>query len=231
MFGKVTYFNFIPSEESLPVTIRLPKHNDRGYTLLEILVVVAIVGVVMGIATPSLLSLNKPLRDGTVQFKNQLNLIRSRAIASSQAYRIRPKYPTKAQFTGQIPNSFIVEYAANCRIEAYGPTASAILPDGWARASQLDFDLPSAVGIDGTATVAIQDIPQTPTPDPNLNWSICYDNRGITRQPVTFTLKDFQGNNRAKTATISVQQIGLATITTKDSAGTTTSTPSGEPIF
>jgi prepilin-type N-terminal cleavage/methylation domain-containing protein len=212
------------------MTSRLPKHNDRGYTLLEMLIVVAIVGVVMGIAAPSLLSLNKPLRDGSIQFKNQLNLIRSRAIASSQAYRIRPKYPTKAQYPGQIPNSFIVEYAANCRISTYGPAASAILPDGWTIASQLDIDLPSAVGIDGTATDT-QDTPSSPTPDANLKWSICYDNRGVAGKPVTLTLKDFQGNNRAKTVTISVQPIGAATIETKDSASVTIATPSGEPIF
>ncbi len=212
------------------MTIRSPKHHDRGFTLVEMLVVIAIVGILMGLAVPSLLALNKPLREGTLQFKAQLNLIRSKAIASGQAYRLRPKYPTSAEYSGQGPNSFIVEYAANCRISTYGPSASTVLPDGWQRASQLDLDLPSTVGVSGTATVT-NDIPSTPTPNANLNWSICYDNRGIASQPVNFTLKDFQGNNRAKMATISVQAIGAVAITAKDSAGTATHSVNENPVF
>jgi prepilin-type N-terminal cleavage/methylation domain-containing protein len=213
------------------MTIRLPKHNDRGFTLVEMLIVVAIVGIVMGIAAPSLLTLNKPLREGTSQFKTQLNLIRSKAIASSQAYRLRPKYPTSAQYDGQKPNSFIVEYAANCRIDTYGPSLTpAVLPDGWQRASQLDLDLPSTVGVSGTATATIKDTPQTPAPDANLNWSICYDNRGIASQLVNFILKDFQGNNRAQTATITVQALGAVTIATQDKDGTNIS-ENGNPVF
>jgi prepilin-type N-terminal cleavage/methylation domain-containing protein len=208
------------------MTSRLPKHNDGGFTLVEMLVVIAIVGILMAIATPSLLSLNKPLREGTSQFKTQLNLIRSRAIASSQAYRLRPKYPTRAEYPGQIPNSFIVEYAANCRVDTYGPALN-----GWLRASQLDIDLPQVIGVDGTATVATQDTPQTPTPDANLNWSICYDNRGIARQAVTFTLKDFQGNNRAQSATMQVQRFGTLAITTNDRAGAAIPDVNGNPVF
>jgi prepilin-type N-terminal cleavage/methylation domain-containing protein len=214
------------------MTIRSPKHHDRGFTLVEMLVVIAIVGILVGIATPSLLTLNKPLRESTSQFKTQLNLIRSKAIASSQAYRLRPKYSTSTQYDGQKPNSFIVEYAANCRITTYGPSATpAVLPDGWQRASQLDLDLPQTLGVSGTATATNDTLPtSTPTPDANLNWSICYDNRGIASQPVNFTLKDFQGNNRAQTATISVQALGAVTITTQNKDGTNIS-ENGNPVF
>jgi prepilin-type N-terminal cleavage/methylation domain-containing protein len=156
------------------VAIRPPKYNSQGYTLLEMLAVISIVGIVIGFAAPSLLALNKPLRDGTSQFKSTLGLIRSKAISSNQAYRIRPKFPTKAQYIGekypQNPHNFIVEYAANCQVNTYGygvgktgttdpnrppnTTYPNGLPDGWQQANQFDLDLPEAVGIDGNVTVA-----------------------------------------------------------------------------
>ncbi len=150
------------------MAIRPPKYNSQGYTLLEMLAVILLAGIVMGFAAPSLLSLNKPLRDGTIQFKSHLNLIRSKAIATGLAYRIRPKYPTLAQYTGekyqQTPHNFIVEYAPYCQInkDGYGLASSAALAtsqrpynityptgkaDGWMAASELDLDLPETIGV------------------------------------------------------------------------------------
>ena len=234
------------------MAIRPPKYNSQGYTLLEMLAVISIVGIVMGFAAPSLLALNKPLRDGTSQFKGTLSLIRSKAISSNQAYRIRPKFPTKAQYIGekypQTPRNFIVEYAANCQVNKYGSaTAGSGLPDGWQQASQFDLDLPEAVGIDGNVTVAgsaTSDGSDSFTPangasainvayEANLRWSICYDNRGIAYQPVTLNLKDFQGNNKAITSQIEILGIGQLRVTTRDRAGNTISPDpsSGNPIF
>jgi prepilin-type N-terminal cleavage/methylation domain-containing protein len=159
------------------VAIRPPNHNSQGYTLVEMLVVLMVTGFVMSIAVPSLLALSKPLRDGTLQFKSQLSLIRAKAIATNQAYRIRPKYPTAALVLAahrdpvtlqpsraypQSANNFIVEYAANCQVSTYGaglpvnpanPTYPNGTPNGWQAASQLDLDLPGSIGV-VTAQVA-----------------------------------------------------------------------------
>ncbi len=193
------------------MAIRPPKYNSQGFTLVEMLVVLIVAGIIMGIATPSLLSLNKPLRDGSLQMRSHLSLIRSKAISSHKAYRIRPKYPTTAEYKGEkyqgTPHNFIVEYASNCQVTAVGGT------NGWAAASQLDLDLPDAIGI----------LPSTSTlptdPDPNLNWNVCFDNRGLAYQSVSFTLKDFQGNNRATSALIEVNAIGQIEVTTKNKDG------------
>jgi prepilin-type N-terminal cleavage/methylation domain-containing protein len=164
------------------VAIRPPKYNSQGYTLLEMLAVILLAGIVMGFAAPSLLSLNKPLRDGTIQFKSHLGLIRSKAISTNQAYRIRPKYPTVAQYTGdryqQTPHNFIVEYAANCQVstEGYGLRSSTApvdpdraynatypngIPDGWMAASQFDLDLPETIGVASTPLPKMNNITTT----------------------------------------------------------------------
>jgi prepilin-type N-terminal cleavage/methylation domain-containing protein len=184
------------------VAIRPPKYSSQGFTLIEMLVVLAIVGMVMGFAGPSLLSLNKPLRDGSLLFKNQLSLIRSKAISSNQAYRIIPKSQTLADYPDGIARNFVVEYAANCKKDE---TAG-----NWQRASQFDIDLPPNIGIPKTATT----LPITGAVTNSLDWitsgkSICFDNRGILEDTTTkIVIKDFQGLNKAKLAEIELTKVG-----------------------
>jgi prepilin-type N-terminal cleavage/methylation domain-containing protein len=251
------------------VAIRPPKYTSQGFTLIEMIVVIGIVGIVMGLATPSLLSLNKPLRDGSLQMKSHLSLIRSKAISSSQAYRIRPKYPTAAEYKGEKyqakPHNFIVEYAANCQVSTHGYGLSRInpstdpnrpynatypngQPDGWMAASQFDLDLPDSIGIATTPaptiatptfssgnqsfTLANQSGTTAATPiESHLNWSVCFDNRGLAFQAVSFTLKDFQSNNLATSALITVNQIGQIEVTTNDKDGNPITANQGNPVF
>jgi prepilin-type N-terminal cleavage/methylation domain-containing protein len=210
------------------VTSRSPKYNSQGFTLVEMLAVLFIASVIMGLAMPSLLALNKPLRNGTLQLKSQLSLIRSKAIASNQAYRIRPKFLTAAEYRGEkyqnTPHNFIVEYAANCQVATLGGT------NGWQAASQLDLDLPDAVGV---ATTPLPVVGGSPVTAPNfLNWNICFDNRGIAFQTVSLTLKDFQANNRATSALISISGVGSVDVTTQDRNGVAIPLDSeGNPVF
>jgi prepilin-type N-terminal cleavage/methylation domain-containing protein len=241
---------FIFIEESLTVAMKPPKYNSQGFTLIEMLATIVLAGIIMGFALPSFLSLNKPLRDGSLEFKAQLSLIRSKAIASNQAYRIRPKYLTAAEVIAAHPNraypraanNFIVEYAANCQVTKYG----AGTPNGWMAASQLDLDLPGAVGVVAaqvgvTATaagnwsypLASGGATASPPVDAPLNWSICFDNRGIVSNSVSsVTFQDFQGNNRATSASINVTGVGSVDITTKDRSNNLLTPTSGDnPVY
>jgi prepilin-type N-terminal cleavage/methylation domain-containing protein len=242
------------------VAIRPPKYNSQGFTLIEMIVTVSLAGIIMAFALPSLMTLDKPLRSGTFQFKNQLSLIRSKAISGSRAYRIRPKYPTSAQYRGEkyqgTAYQFVVEYAANCQVNTFGPglPASGLnpngTPNGWQAVSSLDLNLPESIGVatNPAPTIAIRPFGATQnfdladgsadtnggTIDTHLNWSICYDNRGIASQPVALTLEDSRADNRSTSARIRVGVIGGVDIDTFDKNGSPTNSPSvnnNEPVF
>jgi prepilin-type N-terminal cleavage/methylation domain-containing protein len=193
------------------VAIPPPKYNSQGYTLVEMLVVLTITGVFMGIALPSFLALNKPLRDGSSQFKSHLTLIRSKAISTSQAYRIRPKYTTAGAYNNGIAHNFVVEYAANCKVAN----------TGWKIASELDLDLPPLVGITNVASSTFA-APVTATITNSLAWNICFDSRGIVDTVTQVVLKDFQGNNKAQIAVVSITKVGNVDFYTYAKNATTT---------
>lgn len=195
---------------------QLPNHNERGFTLIEMIVVLSIVGILGGIAAPSLLSLNKPLREGSSQFQSQLSSIRTKAISSNKAYRIRPRFGSFAEYTNGIANRFVVEYAENCSVAENDP-AVPVTPPRWQSASQFDLDLSTQVGINNnTITIATPDEPSVVI-DPTLNWSICFDNRGIiSGTPKNVALRDFQSNNRAKVAAFITTRVGVTDIYTYD---------------
>ncbi len=194
----------------------LPNHNDRGFTLVEMIVVISIVGILAGIAAPSLLSLNKPLREATSQFQSQLSLIRTKAISSNRAYRIRPRFGSFPEYNNGIASRFVVEYAANCTVAENSPATPGVNPN-WQGASQFDLDLPTQIGINNnTITIATPDEAAVVI-DPGLDWNICFDNRGIVGgTPRNIAIRDFQDNNKAKIAAFITSTVGGTDVYTYD---------------
>ena len=194
------------------MAIRPPKYNSQGFTLIEMIATLAVAGIIMAIATPSFLSLNKPLRNGSLQFKSQLSLIRSKAISSSKAYRIRPKFTTLAEYSDRTARNFVVEYAGNCKVTTSGGT------NGWQMASQFDLDLPPNIGIpvgDSTLPVTNANALDWNTNSTTTGKGICFDNRGILETTTTkIVLKDFQGFNKARLAEIELTTVGGSDIKT-----------------
>jgi prepilin-type N-terminal cleavage/methylation domain-containing protein len=220
------------------VAIRPPKYNSQGFTLIEMIVTVMVAGIIMAFATPSLLSLNKPLRDGSLQFKSQLSLIRSKAISSSKAYRIQPKFTDVNNYPDKTARNFVVEYADNCKMPE-NDFAPATLR--WQRASQFDLDLPPNIGIPSAYT----GLPTVVTAPTNpLDWSgggtqngkgICFDNRGLVDDLTTkIILKDFQGFNKAKIVVFDITKVGNIDVNTYTESTPSTFTmtgSSGNPEF
>jgi type II secretory pathway pseudopilin PulG len=220
-------------KESWTVASRSPHYSSQGYTLIEMIAILALAGIIAGFAVPSLLSLNKPLRDGATQFKTQLSLMRSKAISSNQAYRLRPNPDPNPDGTRE----FIAEYAANCRVTAVGS------PNGWERASQFDLDLPKNINLTDIASTTIADPSITPTAVSNsLGNGICFNNRGLVDTTAgnntvrRLILKDFRGDNRGKIALIDVSVLGSTDIYTYDSNTSASPTrippdSNGNPVF
>ena len=169
-----------------------------------------VAGILMAIATPSFLSLNKPLRDGSLQFKSQLSLIRSKAISSGKSYRIRPKFTALTDYPDGVARNFVVEYAENCK------KSENLTEVNWQAASQLDLDLPPNIGIPSTATT----FPTIGAVTNSLDWKangsrICFDSRGILEDTdKIIALRDFQGFNKAKFVTFELTRVGSADVTT-----------------
>jgi Tfp pilus assembly protein PilE len=191
--------------------MKSPTYYESGFTLVETIGVILLAGILMTVAVPSFLSLNKPLRDGVSQFTSHINLVRSKAMASSKAYRIKPKYPSPSQYPKSIPNQFIVQYATNCQVvEGTG---------GWTTAAQFDLDLPENMGVTNDAAISLP-LPTSGSeiiqPANNLDWEICFDSRGTIAQPSVrdIIFRDYQGNNPAKLAKIQLNLVGVNDIFT-----------------
>jgi prepilin-type N-terminal cleavage/methylation domain-containing protein len=213
--------NFLSSfEESLTVAIRPPKHSSQGFTLVEMLVSLIITGIIGGLAVPSLLSLNKPFKNGVLQFKAHLSLIRSKAISSNKAYRIRPKFTAVSGYPDGIVRNFVVEYADNCN-----KSENNVVPVAtrWQMASQLDLDLPQNIGLPTAPPPSSPTMQVVVLPNGNvtstLNWTgtgmICFDNRGIREDTTTkIILRDSQRSHRAKVAELEITKVGSVDIST-----------------
>jgi prepilin-type N-terminal cleavage/methylation domain-containing protein len=195
------------------VAIRPPKYNSQGFTLIEMVVTLMVAGIIFGFAVPSFLSWNKPLRDGSLQFKSHLSLIRSKAISSSKSYRIRPKFTVLNDYTDKTARNFVVEYADNCKMPENSATPVAAR---WQMASQFDLNLPPNIGIPTTATT----LPTIGTVTNSLDWTpngsrVCFDSRGILEDTNTrIVLRDFQGFNRAKLAALELTKVGGVDVNT-----------------
>jgi prepilin-type N-terminal cleavage/methylation domain-containing protein len=79
--------------------------NSAGFTLLELLSVVGLMGVLAVMTGPMLLWANKPLQNGTNQTAGIFKQVRMRAIVTTSVYRVRPycnDAPNNVRFGGRL---------------------------------------------------------------------------------------------------------------------------------
>lgn len=146
--------------------------RESGLTLLEILVVMAILAIVLGIAFVDLRPLNNPIQNGFTQTLGFFQQVRSKAMATTSAYRV----VVDANGTLQ------VGYARRCSDTVWTPDNQLAVANVQAGGARSALDLRE----------------QGLTFGP-VNWQVCFNSRGLANfsQPgQTIRLQDNRGNTR-----------------------------------
>ncbi len=156
---------------------QLPSRSATGFTLIESLVTILVLGILTAIAAPTLRFGVDPLRDTSDRLAGNLKMLRAKAISQTSAYRMRA-IPQGSSFT-------ITHERARLCSDAPGDwrTDAAFAPEDAA------FDDPvtlATVTLNGTSA--------------SINsWSVCYSSRGMANQNVVFTLQDSQSRQKRVT--------------------------------
>lgn len=150
--------------------------SSQGFTLIEIITILAIIGILSAIAAPSLLFANKPLQNATNILVGHFKQIRAKAMVTTSAYRLKSVSTTRLE----------AEYAINC-----SATSSA-----WVNDPQFTLDFQDEElklrGIQLVTPTAIDGVARSsPT-----GWSICYNSQGIANTNLIITLKNNQSDER-----------------------------------
>jgi Tfp pilus assembly protein FimT len=162
--------------------------SSTGFTLLELLSVVGLMGVLAVMTGPMLLWANKPLQNGTNQTAGIFKQVRMRAIVTTSTYRVRPycnDAPNNVQFGGRTsqtatcsdrdPTRLDVQYATTgaCILPSTTLTTASVVGNGTlSLASVRGFSINDQVQVGGGATIyqiaSIQPINSRITLSPNL---------------------------------------------------------------
>jgi type II secretion system protein H len=77
----------LPSARSHLATFS-PARLQQGFTLIELLIVIAIIGIMAGLAVMGLRGLRNDLDFNATELEGQVKLIRSKAMTTTRAYRL-----------------------------------------------------------------------------------------------------------------------------------------------
>lgn len=132
---------------------RPDSRKNAGFTLIEVLVSILILGILTALTAPTLSRGDKPLRNTTNRLASIFKLSRSKAMSRSNAYRIRPAPGTD--------NQVQVQYARQCGAADWQTDLT------FDEESKFDDD----VTFDPNTSAEVNGASQA-------NWEICYDNRG-----------------------------------------------------
>jgi prepilin-type N-terminal cleavage/methylation domain-containing protein len=167
---------------------------NQGFTLVEVLTVVAITGILAAISLPSLLSQNKPMKYAVSQVNTMLKTVNLVARANSgNPYRIRPTY-----VSGQY--QFRVETRINGTCENSSTAAN------WVGDNNKFVYLPVGITIRNANNSANFDSLSSTAKDA---MTICFDGRGTeSNGGRTFNLVDTKNTSSIHRSQFQVTSVG-----------------------
>jgi prepilin-type N-terminal cleavage/methylation domain-containing protein len=110
----------------------LSKRRDAGFSLIDMLVVVTLIGIISAIAIPTLINSINGMRLGQAarEVERELQLAKQRAVAKSRPIRIRFNCPAAGQYRiVEVIGSPSVPTAADGAANRCDPTAYPFPPD------------------------------------------------------------------------------------------------------
>ena len=90
-------------------------HDQKGFSTLELMVVLFMSSILLSLAVSSLSELNDPLRNGTAQLHGFFKQVRTRAVSTTSAYIVEPVSPGKV----------VTKYGTSCSDPS--PTTESLL--------------------------------------------------------------------------------------------------------
>jgi len=143
--------------------------KSDGLTLIELLLVMAVFGIVLGIAALNLRPLEGKLESAANNLSGLIRQGRSKAMGTTTAYRlVLPAGSSSQEFAFEWANN-------NCRHDPDAPAGT------WTADGKLTFTLPEGVTFQGLTPSDAQ---------------LCFNSRGITADTPQLLLEDDKGNTR-----------------------------------
>jgi prepilin-type N-terminal cleavage/methylation domain-containing protein len=97
------------------------KSSQSGFTLIEVVTVIAIMGIALGVTALNLMAIDPPLKTGTILFEAYLRDARLKAISNTSAFRVTPTD------SGELDMQFAANCSASTWTDSNVPTL--FLPD------------------------------------------------------------------------------------------------------
>ncbi len=172
--------------------------KDKGFTMVELLVIIAIIGIMAAFSAPYINFGVNPLKDTTNRLASNFKLMRVKAMSQTSAYRIKQATSTTLK----------IERAKSC----LAPDSDWIVDNNF---DSEDLTLTEAKDVQGLAKGAVIEITAATENTTNITpligtasspgWSLCFNSRGLANKTLEITITD---QKTTKTKRIEIFQGG-----------------------
>lgn len=151
-------------------------HFDAGFNLIQMIVTLAVIGVLSAIVAPSISFGANALADTGTRIKSQIKLSRTKALSTTTAHRLKPISNNQIEIQKHLPQSG--SSLSTCQDDATeADGAGNPLWKTIAGYSNEDFTFEEGiqltrVSVNGTAVADVSD------------WQLCFSSRGISNKTI-----------------------------------------------